>query len=197
MQEKLIYKALSSINMNVGAVTKSRKNEKQKFNFRGIDDVMNELHALFSENEVIIAPEVIDYNVTEKVSSTGSVLFYTRATIRFHFIAKDGSELCVTNVGEAMDGGDKSMNKAMSVALKYALMQMFLIPTEEKKDPDFETHEIVTDRVARKNELLKEIGLCNSYEEIIGMFKQYPELNKDTDVIEACSRRRKECENAK
>ena len=31
------------------------------------------------------------------------------------------------------------MNKAMSVALKYALMQTFLIPTEELKDPDAET----------------------------------------------------------
>jgi hypothetical protein len=44
-------------------------------------------------------------------------------------------------IGEAMDSGDKSSNKAMSVAHKYAFLQVFAIPTEEQKDPDGETHE--------------------------------------------------------
>ena len=38
-----------------------------------------------------------------------------------------------------MDSADKGMNKAMSIALKYALMQMLLIPTKEEKDPDADT----------------------------------------------------------
>ena len=40
-----------------------------------------------------------------------------------------------------MDSGDKASNKAMSVALKYACFQLFMIPTEEMIDPDAETHE--------------------------------------------------------
>jgi len=31
----------------------------------------------------------------------------------------------------------------MSVAYKYALMQIFCIPTEEEKDTEYQTHEIV------------------------------------------------------
>ena len=36
---------------------------------------------------------------------------------------------------------DKSTNKAMAVAFKYACFQVFCIPTEEMKDPDAETPE--------------------------------------------------------
>jgi hypothetical protein len=41
-----------------------------------------------------------------------------------------------------MDSGDKSSNKAMSVAHKYALLQAFCIPTKDIDDPDAETHEV-------------------------------------------------------
>ena len=41
-------------------------------------------------------------------------------------------------IGEGMDSGDKAANKAMAVALKYALTQMLLLPYDEV-DPDGDT----------------------------------------------------------
>ena len=35
-----------------------------------------------------------------------------------------------------MDTGDKASNKALSIGLKYAMLQVFCIPTEDEKDPD-------------------------------------------------------------
>lgn len=142
---KQIYEAIANIMRKVKAIDKTRKNQQQGFMFRGIDDVMNELHTLFAEEGVFILPKVQSFDVSEKVTekfdtytkqTKKSILYYTRATIEFHFTAKDGSEVVAINVGEAMDSGDKGMNKAMSIALKYALMQMLLIPTAEDKDPD-------------------------------------------------------------
>ena len=54
------------------------------------------------------------------------------------FRSTDGSEVCATVIGEGMDSADKSSNKAMAVAFKYACFQVFCIPTEEmaKDDPD-------------------------------------------------------------
>jgi hypothetical protein len=43
-----------------------------------------------------------------------------------------------------MDSGDKASNKAMSVAMKYAMFQMFMIPTEEMVDPDGESHDVTS-----------------------------------------------------
>lgn len=136
MAEKNIYSALTAIIGEVGAIGKNQKNQQQGFVFRGIDDVMNELHTLFGKYKVIIVPEVVDYNVNEKTTSRGTAMYVTRSTIKFHFVADDGSEVVTTNVGEAMDSADKGMNKTMSCALKYALMQMFLIPTKDIEDPD-------------------------------------------------------------
>lgn len=142
MEQLLIYQQLAKINKGIKFIGKDQTNKQQGFKFRGIDDVMNELHSLFAENEVIILPNILDYNVTEKPAKSGGVLFYTRAKIEFCFIASDGSSVKCTMLGEAMDSCDKGANKAESIALKYALLQMFLIPTEEDKDPDSVSPEV-------------------------------------------------------
>ena len=146
METKQIYSKMASIMKATKAIAKGQKNEQQNFMFRGIDDIMNELHSIFADNEVFIIPEVVNYDVQEKISektyqgqTKKSITYYTRAIIRHHFATTDGSEIVTTTIGEAMDNGDKGMNKAMSIALKYALLQMLLIPTKEDKDPDATT----------------------------------------------------------
>ena len=143
METKQIYSKMASIMKATKAIAKGQKNEQQGFMFRGIDDIMNELHSIFADNEVFIVPEVVDFDVQEKISektyqgqTKKSITYYTRATIKHHFATTDGSEIVTTTIGEAIDNGDKGMNKAMSIALKYALLQLLLIPTKEDKDPD-------------------------------------------------------------
>lgn len=49
MSEQLIYSKIANILKETKAITKSEKNQQQGFKFRGIDNVMNELHELFSK----------------------------------------------------------------------------------------------------------------------------------------------------
>ena len=56
--------------------------------------------------------------------------------------APDGSNISSVIIGEGMDTGDKATNKALSIALKYAAFQIFMIPTEDVIDPDAESHEV-------------------------------------------------------
>src|SRR5690606_11320769 len=42
---------------------------------------------------------------------------------------------------EGLDSGDKATNKALSAALKYALIQTFSIPTEDMAEGDAESPE--------------------------------------------------------
>nr|WP_311470210.1 ERF family protein [uncultured Porphyromonas sp.] len=136
-----IYAAIAKANKAIGAIAKGSKNQQQGFMFRGIDDVYNELHAILADCEIFIVPEVVSYDVSDRQVRNGVVLF-TRATIRHHFTTSDGSSVTTTVVGEAMDSGDKGMNKTMSIALKYALFQLFTIPTKEEKDPDAKCYEL-------------------------------------------------------
>lgn len=141
MEKELIYEKMAAIMKAVQPIKKDSKNEIQKFMFRGIDAVMNELHQAFAENEVFITTEIIERKETERQSKNGGMLLWVVCTCKFRLHTTDGSSVSITTIGEGMDSGDKGTNKAMSIALKYALLQAFLIPTEEQKDPDAETHE--------------------------------------------------------
>lgn len=135
-QPNAIYKSLGCIMSDMDAISKDKQNKQQGFAFRGIDDVYNALHPLFAHHNVFILTEVGEYTEAVKETKTGGTMTVIRARIQFHFVsALDGSRVTATTVGEAMDSGDKAMNKAMSIALKYALFQTFLIPTEGA-DPD-------------------------------------------------------------
>jgi hypothetical protein len=92
---------------------------------------------------VFILSEVLEEKREERKSNAGGNLIYTVLKMRFSFCAEDGSSVQSSVSGEAMDSGDKATNKAMSTALKYALMQTFLIPTDELKayNTENETHE--------------------------------------------------------
>lgn len=132
-----------AIMQSVEAIKKEKTNKQgEGFKYRGIDDVMNSLHKAFADYGVIIMPEVIERTEVERRSTKGNALYYATQRIRFNFIATDGSSVSSTVIGTAMDSGDKADNKAMSVALKYALLQAFLIPTADMIDPDSESHEV-------------------------------------------------------
>src|SRR4029077_13487388 len=64
----------------------------------------------------------------------------------------DGSSHVVKNYGEAMDSSDKSTNKAMSAAYKYAVIHSFSIPVQGEEDADSTTVEVA----APKHEALPE-----------------------------------------
>ena len=138
MEEKKIYKAIPAIMDEIGHIGKDKKNQQQGFMFRGIDQVMNTMKPLLSKHGVFIVPEILETNREERLTKSGGTLIYTMHKIVYHFIADDGSQVCACVVGEGMDSADKSSNKAMAVAFKYACFQVFCIPTEEmaKDDPD-------------------------------------------------------------
>jgi hypothetical protein len=120
----------------VGAIEKSRQNQQQGYKFRGIDDVYSAFQHLLAKNGVFVLPTVLDAKREERATKNGGVLIYTTLTVKHAFVADDGSSVECVTVGEAMDSGDKSSNKAMSAAMKYALLEVFCVPTVEDKDSE-------------------------------------------------------------
>ena len=137
-----IYGLIGKAIKMIGAIGKDKKNPQQGFMYRGIDQVYNALNPVMSELGIFLVPEVLEQKREERTTLKGGALIYTILTIKFTVFAPDGSSVSMVVVGEGMDSGDKSTNKAMSVAMKYAMFQLFCIPTEEMKDPDAEVHEV-------------------------------------------------------
>lgn len=132
-----IYETINKVIEEVGAIGKEKKSS-QNYLYRGVDDVMNALQPLFAEHKLFVVPEVLEQSREERVTKNGGNLIYSILKMKYTFYAEDGSNVSAITIGEGMDNSDKSSNKAMSVAFKYACFQVFCIPTEEMKDPDDE-----------------------------------------------------------
>jgi len=142
-----VYQAIAAVMKDMASegISKSRKNQQQNYNFRGIDDVYNALAPILSRHQLCMLPRVLSREVTERQTKSGGALFYTVVEAEFDLVSSaDGSKHTIRTVGEAMDSADKSSNKAMSAAYKYAAMQAFCIPTEGDNDADAHTHEVAS-----------------------------------------------------
>lgn len=139
----LIYAAIAEAMDACNAVAKNSKNPQQGYMYRGIDAVYNAVNPAFTKAKIFSVPEVIETSREERETRTKSTLIYSIVKVRYTFYATDGSNVSAVVVGEGMDSGDKSFNKAMSAAYKYALFQVLCIPTEEMVDSETDSPEPV------------------------------------------------------
>lgn len=139
MARPLIYGKIADCMRQLGAIGKDSKNTQQGFMYRGVDAVMNALNPVLTANRMFCVPEVLEQNREERQTRSGGNLIYSILKMRYTLYAEDGSNVSAVVIGEGMDSADKSSNKAMSVAYKYAMFQIFSIPTEDLVDPDGET----------------------------------------------------------
>jgi len=140
-EKGLIHAKLADLLADVPDIAKDGRNVQQGFSFRGIDQCYNVLHPLFAKHRVVVIPTVLEWTQSDRVTAKGGTLLFIVLKMAFDFYAEDGSCVRAVTLGQAMDSGDKAANKAMAVALKYALFQTFLIPTEETvTDPDADSH---------------------------------------------------------
>jgi hypothetical protein len=138
----MIFKAITSAMNDIGPISKEKRNQAQGYNFRGIDDVYNELQPIMAKHGIFTTSEIISERSEDRTTSKGSVLIYRILRIKWRFHAVDGTSVSTETIGEGMDSGDKASNKAMSVAHKYALLQVFAIPTDDAKDPEHDNHDV-------------------------------------------------------
>jgi hypothetical protein len=141
-----VYSAIAAVQgelAKVGIAKNRRNTQGSGYNFRGIDDVYSALSPLLAAKGLVVVPRMIERSQVERASKNGGALFYTTVKAEFDFVAvEDGSKHTACTYGEAMDSGDKSTNKAMSAAYKYAAFMTFAIPTEGDNDADATTHDV-------------------------------------------------------
>lgn len=144
MTAPLIYAALNAVMEDVGAVKKSDRNDFQKFMFRGVDAVVNAVYPALIKHRVSVIPNVRSYDYGTIETGQGSSrkpMGHARVVVEYTFTAaEDGSAVTASAAGEAFDSGDKATPKAMSVALRTALLQSLMLPTDEP-EPDAQTYE--------------------------------------------------------
>lgn len=188
-QEKNIYQCIADAMIDIEAIGKNQQNQMQKFKFRGIDDLYNSLHGILAKNKIFTVINVLDDREQQKTTKSGGALIYRILKVKYTCYTTDGSSISGTVIGEAMDSGDKAANKAMAIAHKYFLTQLFTIPYDDMPDPDKENHELQgelqgnkpqNENAPIKQKSFKEINqdwfnkidLCQSIQELQSVFEE-------------------------
>lgn len=112
------------------------------YKFRKFDDTAAAIGKAFREYGVFVQTKTINRTVEsyEKPFANGGSARWTDVYVEMRYTLTslmDGSELVVESYGQGKDNSDKATAKAMTMALKTALTQAFMIPTDEP-DPDSE-----------------------------------------------------------
>ena len=197
MQGHHVYEAIASITaaLSKTGIAKGRKTQQgggASFAFRGIDDVLNALSPQLAEHKLCIFPRITDRASVERQTKSGGALFYTTVSAAFDFVsAVDGSRHTAETIGEAMDSGDKSTNKAMSIAYKYCIFLTFCVPIEGTPDADGEVHEVSASRALDENtltDLLNNIADAGSKDDLLAAFKLACKVAKDANDERALER---------
>lgn len=121
MTAETIYQSILNVSAAIGAIGKDQKADMgtYRYQFRGIDDVLDALHPALLTAGVTITPQVVDVMTI----SDGVLLTIDYLVANIH-----GDTVTATFVGEGRDKGDKAAQKAQSNAYKYMAFQTFCIP---------------------------------------------------------------------
>lgn len=140
MTDPTIHQALAAVMTDVRAVGKDGRNTSQNYNFRGIDGVLNAVGPALRTHRVVILPQLLSLTSEQVPTKNGGMSREVTVLVRYEFAGPAGDTLGVTVPGEAQDWGDKGVSKAMSVALRTALIQTLALPTDDV-DPDAQSYE--------------------------------------------------------
>lgn len=154
-----IYKLIPKVMKDIGAIGKDRQNKDQGYKFRAIEDIYNALHPALVANGVFCVPKVLTHESFDRVSKSGSPMIRVVMKIEHRFYAPDGSYVEAVTCGEGIDNSDKATNKAMSFAMKYAVVELLSLPFAELEEGDYESPDAGTRRLNNVKRIEEDIPL--------------------------------------
>ncbi len=144
----------------VRSVGKDGVNQVQNFKFRGIDAVVNAVGPALRDVGGFIVPTVMESEHSQGTTAKGGVLNTVRLEVAFSIYGSEGDPVTGVVSAEAFDSGDKATAKAMSVAFRTFMLQVFCLPTDEP-DPDADSYKLgVPDKIrdwVAEAKLLKDV----------------------------------------
>lgn len=136
-----IVQALAAVMADVREVRKDQTNQHQRFNFRGIDTVMNAVGPAFRKHGVVCLPTKVDHHIASKtVGKNNSLMNFVTVNVEYTLYGPEGDSISGQVSAESFDSGDKGTAKAMSVAYRTFLLQALCLPTDDP-DPDHDVYQ--------------------------------------------------------
>lgn len=136
---------LCGIMGEVGYIPKRGKNTAQNYDYVMAADIAGAMAKLMNKWGLVMYPTAEHLEWETRETSKGTAMFVCRASMAYLLANVDSDEqVLIPSTGEGMDTGDKAIYKARTAALKYALIQTFLIaagddPEDEEEDKELKS----------------------------------------------------------
>jgi len=196
---------LAEVRRRIGYIQKRGHNERHNYSYVTAADIAGSIGDLLSELGVVVIPKLQDISY-ESAVGRGEATRMARVVMAYTFADVDSGEEIIAKVaGQGLDSGDKAPYKAMTGALKYALLQSFLLatgddPEEERVSPgnhsatprEPNSERTITPEAARElRQLLEHTG--TELERVLAYYK----LSSLEEMTESAYRRAVELLNRK
>ena len=136
-----VQQAWAAVMAEVQGLGKHQRTDSgNRFNFRGVDDVMNAVGPVLRKHGVAVVPTAVTHHPEDVTTTKGARMRNVTVLVTYAIHGPAGDSMPGAAAGEAADSGDKATPKAMSVAFRTFLLQSLCLPTDEP-DPDREQYE--------------------------------------------------------
>ncbi len=138
LQAPGLVSKLAEIMSVIERIPKRGHNQHFNYDFATESDITSEIRQRMAERSLMLIPDV--QSVTWRDAQTKSgIQSVCCLMVRFTvYDGQSGETLSFVVPGEGQDSGDKCVPKAMTSALKYALLKTFMIPTGDDPERDHE-----------------------------------------------------------
>ncbi len=132
-----LHQKLAEVRRRIGYIQKRGHNERFNYSYVTAADIAGAVGDLLSQLGVVVVPSLDSISYEPVRTSNGQAERVAHVVMTYTFTDVDTAEAVTVKVpGEGLDAGDKAAYKAMTGALKYALLQSFLLATGD--DPEEE-----------------------------------------------------------
>src|SRR5258708_21971006 len=170
---------LAEVRRRISYIQKRGHNERFNYSYVTAADIAGAVGDALAELEVVVIPNLESISHENISPNQGYSDRLTRVVMTYTFMdVNSAEELTVKMPGEGRDPGDKGPYKAMTGALKYALLQSFLLatgddPEDERPDARLTAtnseHMISGDEVRELQSLIDETG--TELERVLAYYK--------------------------
>ena len=192
---------LAEVRRRIGYVQKRGFNERNNYSYVTAADLAGAVGDILAELGIVIVPrlesiayEPNQYGRVEAARAAQVVMAYTFTDV------DSGEEITTKVAGQGLDAGDKAPYKAMTGALKYALLQSFLLATGDDPEDERISHSLSgngAERLINAEEILKLRALVDETETELDRVLAYYKINSLEDMRESSYRRAVELLNRK
>ena len=191
---------LGEVRRRIGYIQKRGYNERHNYNYVAAADIAGTVGDILAELGVVVIPRLESITYEPHAPGRLDSVRVARVIMAYTFTDVNSAEEITARVaGEGLDVGDKASYKAMTGALKYALLQSFLLatgddPEDERADSRtaFGSERLITaEQAGQLQGLIEETG--TDLERVLAYYK----ISALSEMTEASYRRALELLNRK